>query len=67
MIKDLKDIELFQFKDEELNNKKRNIKKIICIIVATFVYSVSLITSSFEIAGFFKLDKNICDCNNTFN
>jgi hypothetical protein len=62
MIKDLKDIELFQFKDVELNNKKNKIKKIIISIIATVLYSITLITSTFELTGYFKVNNNICNC-----
>jgi hypothetical protein len=64
MIKDLTDIELFTFKDEKLNNKKKDIKKIIIALISFVVYSVSLVTGSIEMVKFIT-PNNVCNCSNS--
>ena len=62
MIKDLKDIELFQFKDVKLNDKKKKIKMIIISIISFILYTITLVTSTFELKDYFKVNNNICNC-----
>ena len=63
MINELKDIELFQFKDIKLNDKKRKIKMIIISIITIILYTITLVTSTFELKDYFKVNNNnICNC-----
>jgi len=64
MIKDLTDIELFTFKDEKMNSKKKDIKKIIIALISFVVYSVSLVTGSIELVKYVT-PNNICNCSNS--
>jgi hypothetical protein len=66
MIKDLTDIELFTFKDEKMNNKKKDIKKIVIALISFVVYTISLVTGSIEMVKykFGFAPNNICNCSN---
>jgi hypothetical protein len=63
MIKDLTDIELFTFKDEKMNNKKKDIKKIVIALISFVVYTISLVTGSIEMVKYIT-PNNICNCSN---
>lgn len=63
MIKDLTDIELFTFKDEKINNKKKDIKKIVIALISVVVYSISLVTGSIEMVKYIT-PNNVCNCSN---
>ncbi len=64
MIKDLTDIELFTFKDEKMNNKKNNIKKIIIALISFTLYTISLVTGSIEMIKYIT-PSNVCNCSNS--
>lgn len=63
MIKDLTDIELFTFKDEKMNNKKKDIKKIVIALISFVVYTISLVTGSIEMVKYIT-PNNVCNCSN---
>lgn len=63
MIKDLTDIELFTFKDEKMNNKKKYIKKIVIALISFVVYTISLVTGSIEMVKYIA-PNNVCNCSN---
>ena len=59
-LNDINNIELFQFENPIINDKKNKIKKIIIYIVGFMVYTISLISSTFSIVDYTK--SNNCSC-----
>lgn len=61
-VNELNNIELFEFSNPSLNDKKKKIKKIILYTIGIIVYSISIVSSSFGIADFFKINELNCTC-----
>lgn len=62
-LNDIANIELFQFENPIINNKKNKIKKIIIYSIGFIAYTISLISSTFSIVEYVEYVKpNNCSC-----